>query len=123
MLRVVNEIFGDTMPFLTSLSNSLCNYDGSQKQNRVTGISTMKDSIENYNIHSPSVYYQGHYSPLFGTICGLQQLSLHATEVMYLRCVLRDAVSAACRLSILGPIEGKLYIGSYCYVLQVICTL
>jgi urease accessory protein UreF len=53
-----------------------------------------------------SILYRGHYAPLFGVICGLHNFSIEVTEIMYLRCVLRDCISAACRLNIIGPIEG-----------------
>ena len=98
MLRVTTDIFEQNQAYFLLLSNSLCLHDGTQK--------TIINSETSANTISSQEMYRGHYSPLFGIICGLHQFNLHDTKIMYLRCVLRDAVSAACRLNILGPIEG-----------------
>ena len=49
---------------------------------------------------------RGHFPPMFGVICGILGLSIDLTETMYLRCVLRDLISAAGRLNIIGPLQG-----------------
>lgn len=50
--------------------------------------------------------YRCHHATLFGFICRLLGISLPLTRVMYMRCFLRDIFSAACRLNIIGPIDG-----------------
>lgn len=47
-----------------------------------------------------------HYSPLFGLLCSLLNLPMEITERMFMRVLLRDLVSAASRLNIIGPMEG-----------------
>jgi len=49
---------------------------------------------------------QGHYSIIFGAVCGVLGVSVATAERMMLRCALRDLASAAARLNILGPLEG-----------------
>ena len=49
---------------------------------------------------------QCHFIPLFGAVCGILGLTQNLTSRMYLRCTLRDLLSSAARLNILGPLEG-----------------
>ena len=51
-------------------------------------------------------HLQGHYSIIFGAVCGVLGVSVATAERMMLRCALRDLASAAARLNILGPLEG-----------------
>ena len=48
----------------------------------------------------------GHYAPVFGLICGVLKMSRHLTPLLFLRSIVRDLVSSATRLSIVGPLEG-----------------
>ena len=49
---------------------------------------------------------QGHYSVVFGAVCGALDVSARCAERMLLRCALRDLASCAARLNVLGPLEG-----------------
>ena len=55
-----------------------------------------------------------HYSTIFGAVCGLLDLSLTMTSLMFMRCQVRDLLSAACRLGIIGPLEGAHVQSSLC---------
>lgn len=48
----------------------------------------------------------GHYSVVFGVVCGLLGISVQLAERMLMRCALRDMTSCAARLNVLGPLEG-----------------
>jgi urease accessory protein UreF len=48
----------------------------------------------------------GHYPVLFGFVCGNLGIPVNITRRMFLRCIVRDIISAASRLSIVGPLEG-----------------
>lgn len=48
----------------------------------------------------------GHYSVVFGAVCGLLGVSVCMAERMMLRCALRDLASCAARLNVIGPLEG-----------------
>lgn len=50
--------------------------------------------------------YRGHYAPFFGVVCGVLGLTADLAQTMFLRCTMRDALSAACRLNILGPLQA-----------------
>ena len=52
------------------------------------------------------VELQGHYAPVFGLICGVLNISRWLTALLFLRSIVRDIVSSATRLSIIGPLEG-----------------
>lgn len=54
-----------------------------------------------------SLSFKYHHAPLFGLACACLKVSLQLCERMYLRLILRDLVSAAARLNIIGPIEGS----------------
>lgn len=49
----------------------------------------------------------GHLAPLFGLICRLLQLPLERVASLFLFMTLRDMISAAVRLSIVGPLAGQ----------------
>ena len=48
-----------------------------------------------------------HFAPIFGCLCGRLGITLPILERMYMRMLLRDLISAATRLSVLGPLEGS----------------
>ena len=48
--------------------------------------------------------FYGHYVPIFGLICGLQGLSLEIIRLLYIRIFIRDMLSSATRLSVIGPL-------------------
>lgn len=59
-----------------------------------------------------------HYVPVFGAICGLLRLPLDLTQRLYLRCLLRDLISAAHRLNVVGPLEGSRIQAEYAGVIE-----
>lgn len=63
-------------------------------------------SSNDHNDTSTKSIYRGHYAPYFGIVCGVLGLSKDLTRTMFLRCMMRDALSAACRLNILGPLQA-----------------
>ena len=52
------------------------------------------------------VIIEPHYAPVFGLLCRMMGISMSLCERMFLRMHLRDLVSAAVRLNIIGPMEG-----------------
>ena len=48
-----------------------------------------------------------HFAPIFGCLCGRLGITLPILERMYMRMLLRDLISAATRLSVVGPLEGS----------------
>lgn len=59
--------------------------------------------------NEPSVAQQQvhfHYAPVFGLVCKYMGLSMELCAKMYLRMLLRDMISAAVRLGLLGPLDG-----------------
>jgi urease accessory protein UreF len=67
--------------------------------------STLDEQSSDHSI-SKIHYFRGHYAVLFGTCCGLLNLSLSMTIRLYLRILLRDLLNAASRLNIIGPLDG-----------------
>lgn len=55
--------------------------------------------------YDPNFCYN-HYAPVFGLVCGSLGVSLELCDRMYLKIFLRDLISAAIRLNIIGPIAG-----------------
>lgn len=49
---------------------------------------------------------QGHLATCHGAVCGLLGLSVSQTRVMFLFITMRDMVSAAVRLNVVGPLRG-----------------
>ena len=130
MLKVVHDVFDDNNSLYSMLSSSLCRHDGThtrqqqqqqhqqqsqqqqQHQQQSQQQQQQQSNASDVLLHDDTsqspirITYRGHYAPLFGTICGLLGINLEYTQIMYMRCVLRDALSAACRLNLLGPIEA-----------------
>jgi len=48
----------------------------------------------------------GHFPVVFGVVCGLLHVSMELVDRMFLKMFIRDLVSAAVRLGVLGPIGG-----------------
>lgn len=63
-------------------------------------------SLLNEKTISRSSDLLGHYAPSFGVICGVLSISVQITRLLFLRCVVRDMLSSATRLSVVGPLEG-----------------
>eukprot|EP01036_Dinobryon_divergens_P029536 gene29536-38651_t len=55
--------------------------------------------------HLPPLNF--HFAPIFGCLCGRLGITLPILERMYMRMLLRDLISAATRLSVVGPLEGS----------------
>ena len=75
----------------------------------VTTSITSSSNCSNNNSYLPNpvnTTYRGHYAPFFGVVCGQLGLSKELTQTMFLRCMMRDALSAAYRLNILGPLQA-----------------
>lgn len=56
---------------------------------------------------------EGHHAPLVGRITSLLALPLRRTVVWYLYTQLRDVISAATRLNIIGPLAGQSLISRF----------
>ena len=63
-----------------------------------------------------------HFAPLFGCICRLLGISLEMIERMYMRMLLRDIMSAATRLSVIGPLEGSFLQAEYAPFIEQLLT-
>ena len=97
-LRAATEAFSSTSPRLQQFTSALI----ASSSSSTTTQQAMNDNVRNqYEWTS-----QCHFTPLFGAICGILGLTQHLTSRMYLRCTLRDLMSSAARLNILGPLEG-----------------
>lgn len=59
-----------------------------------------------------------HFPPSFGLICGELGISLTTTDRMFMRMIMRDLISAAARLNIIGPIEGSQIQAQYFAVIE-----
>jgi urease accessory protein len=87
MLRVISDVFEHTSSMINAVLHP-------------THLSRMNKEASN------PYKFQSHYAPAFGMICGLLKLPLPLARKLYFRCVLRDLISAASRLNIIGPLEG-----------------
>lgn len=71
----------------------------------------ISDQLDYYLNPSPEVRlsssYHTHFAPLFGLTCGMLKISLPLCDRMFLRMLMRDIVSSATRLSIIGPMKGS----------------
>eukprot|EP01038_Epipyxis_sp_PR26KG_P010078 gene10078-13544_t len=71
---------------------------------------TYPHKLDEINYILPPVNYNNnsfHYAPVFGLLTGILEISLETVERIYLRNILRDILSAAARLNIIGPMEGS----------------
>ena len=93
LLMVIQEVFPNDKYIYELLSSRLTRYDGLRSDQGTLSVCDDEG-------------YRCHHAPLFGLICGILKLSLSTTRIMYMRSILRDVLSAACRLSALGPIES-----------------
>jgi urease accessory protein len=59
-----------------------------------------------------------HFAPIFGLICGELGISLTITDRMFMRMIMRDLISAAARLNIVGPLEGSLIQAQYSAIIE-----
>lgn len=84
-LRIVIEAFASSYPNLEMLANAM----GKHTPNSCNDLQI-----------------SGHYAIIFGSVCRILNISLAMCFRMYLRILLRDLVSAASRLNIIGPLEG-----------------
>ena len=91
---VIQEVFPNDKYIYELLSSRLTRYDG------------LRSGLGDLILDRGDEGYRCHHAPLFGLICGVLKLSISATRIMYLRSLMRDVLSAACRLSALGPIES-----------------
>eukprot|EP01041_Mallomonas_annulata_P008582 gene8582-17708_t len=87
-LRVVTEAFASHEISLSALNTA-----------------TLKGLYETSDGKAGVLY--GHYAPIFGAICRILGFPYSLSERMFMRCVIRDMVSAAARLNIIGPLEGS----------------
>lgn len=77
----------------------------STKYPRIMELYVAINSVLNSKTEFRFVY--SHYASTFGAVCGLLQLPLILTNRLFMRCILRDLVSAAHRLNVVGPLEGS----------------
>mmetsp|Transcript_20352 Transcript_20352/g.20475 ORF Transcript_20352/g.20475 Transcript_20352/m.20475 type:complete len:194 (+) Transcript_20352:369-950(+) len=71
----------------------------------LSALAAMIDAGE-YDSHARKRTVYGHYSPVFGVICGILGFSSDVAERLFMRCVVRDLTAAAVRLNIIGPIQA-----------------
>ena len=53
------------------------------------------------------IFVYSHFAPVFGFACGCLGLSLELTDKLFMRMAIRDVISAAARLNIIGPMDGS----------------
>ena len=85
-IRVALEAFGDKISTFQILSNII--------QHKKLS-----------NSHEIQIY--GHYSVIFGISCKLLNISWINTLKVYFRIIIRDIINSACRLNLIGPLEGS----------------
>ena len=96
-LRAATEAFSSTSPRLQQFTTALTASSSS---------TTQQTGRDNNETNEHEWISQCHFTPLFGAVCGILGLTQNLTSRMYLRCTLRDLLSSAARLNILGPLEG-----------------
>lgn len=67
----------------------------------VPSLKRMRDNF----LGSGTVYF--HHAPIFGLICGLLGFDSSASQRMYMFMAMRDVISAATRLNLIGPLGAS----------------
>lgn len=106
-----------TSTYVKGCTNSELFNNNDSNADRATRTSTFGHN-HNDRIAAPHRLDHCHYGIIFGCLCQHLGVSLPMTSRVFLRNILRDTLSAASRLNIVGPMEASLVQASFQPVIE-----
>lgn len=100
-----NSSISNVVSLRSSISQGKCFFRAAAEAFDYTNNNKRISMLENV-LYGSSSCMHGHYATLFGAITGLLDVPMPLVERMFMRCILRDLLSAATRLNIVGALES-----------------
>lgn len=105
LLKVASEVYTEHAAFWDIVTTAIRQPAPDRTPVEITPTATATECHEQ---PSPkrTPHSNGHFAPIFGAVCGLNNIPWSLAQRMFARCLSRDLLSAAARLNIIGPLQG-----------------